>query len=168
MKLVAPGERIKLGLLILLLLLMLGLVCFAAVGTFKAVRNFQQQNSALEAGDVNTVRAWMTIHVVARLYHVPEDYLSHELAVGNPEQIRHSTLNQLASAKKQPVSKLIQAVQYAILSYRKTHHTRTNPPVLKQKLARQRTIERSRTVKPVPKAIVRNGMKTRLLATGRT
>lgn len=168
MKLVAPGERIKLGLLILLLLLMLGLVCFAAVGTYKAVRNFQQQNSALEAGDVSTVRAWMTIHVVARLYHVPEDYLSHELAVSNPEQVRHSTLNQLASKKKQPVSKLIQTVQHAILSYRKTHHTSANKPVLKQKLARQRTTKRSRSVKPVPKAIVRDGMKPRLLATGRT
>jgi hypothetical protein len=168
LKLVAPGERIKLGLLILLLLLMLGLVCFAAVGTYKAVRNFQQQNSALEAGDVSTVRSWMTIPVVARLYHVPEDYLSHELAVGNPEQIRHSTLNQLASAKKQPVSKLIQTVQHAILSYRKTHHTGANAPALKQKLAQQRTTKRPRSVKPTPKPIVRNGTKPRLLAAGRT
>ncbi len=163
----APGERIKLGLLCLLLLLMLGLVCFAAVGTYEAVRNFQRQNSALAAGDVSTVRAWMTIHVVARLYHVPEDYLSQELAVGNPEQIRHFTLNQIASSKRQPVSKLIQTVQHAILDYRKTHHTRSKAPAVKQKLAQQRTTKKSRSVKPVSKLILRSGTKSRLLATGR-
>jgi len=166
--LIAPGERIKLGLLSLLLLLMLGFVCFAAVSTYEAVRNFQQQNNALEAGDVSTVRAWMTIHIVAHLYHVPEDYLSHALAVGNPEQIRHFTLNQIASKKKQPVSRLIQTVQHAILNYRKTHHTRVKAPVSKQKLSQQHIIKKSRSPGPGSELISRNDTKSRLLTTGRT
>ena len=168
MKLFAPGDRIKLGLLSLLLLLMLGFVCFTAVSTYDAVRNFQRQNNALQAGDVSTVRAWMTIHMVARLYHVPEDYLSHTLAVGNPEQIRHFTLNQIAGTKKQPVSKLIQTVQHAILTYRKTHHTRVKAPVSKRKLVRQHTIEKPQSVKPVPELMSRGGTTSRLQTTGGT
>lgn len=168
LKLVAPGERIKLGLLSLLLLLMLGFVCFTAMSTYNAVRNFQQQNNALKAGDVSTVRPWMTIYVVARLYHVPEDYLSHTLAVGNPDQIRHFTLNQIASTKKQPVSKLIQTVQRAILNYRKTHHTQVKVPVVKQKLLQRRTSKKSQSVKTAPEPISRSGTKSRLPSTGGT
>lgn len=168
MKLVAPGERIKLGLLSLLLLFMLGFVYFTAVSTYNAVRNFQQQNNALQAGDVSTVRAWMTIHVVAHLYHVPEDYLSQTLAVGNPEQIRRFTLNQIAGTKKQPVSKLIQTVQRAILNFRKTHHTQVKAPVLKQKLSQERMLKKSRSMGPVPEPISRSGTKSRLQSTGGT
>lgn len=163
---VAPGERLKLGLLSLLLLLMLGFVCLTGVSTCEAVRNFQQRNNALQSGDVNTVRAWMTIHMVAHIYHVPEDYLSRTLAVGNPEQIRHFTLNQIASAKKQPVSKLIQTVQHAILNYRKTHYTRVRAPVSKQKLAQQRTMKKSPPVRRKAELISRS-TKSRLLTTGR-
>jgi hypothetical protein len=165
-KLIASGERLKLGLLGLLLLIMLGFVCLTAVSTCEAVRNFQQRNNAVEAGDVNTVRAWMTIHMVARIYQVPEDYLSRTLAVGNPEQIRHFTLNQIASAKKQPVSKLIQTVQHAILNYRKTHHTRLQVPVPQQKLSQQHPGRKSQFEKPVPRLISRSDTGPRLLAAG--
>lgn len=165
---VAAGERIKLALLSLLLLLMLGMVCFAAVSTFQAVRNFQQQNKALEEGDVSTIRAWMTLHVIARLYRVPEDYLSRTLAISNPEQVRHFTLNQIASTKRQPVTRVIQTLQRAILSYRKTHPTRVKAPGLYQKLTQQRNIEKTRIVKPVRKPIGHSGAKFRLLTTGRT
>ena len=168
MKLVAPGERIKLSLLSLLLLLMLGFVCFTAVSTYEAVRNFQQQNNALEVGDVSTVRSWMTIHMVAHIYHIPEDYLSRTLAVGNPEQIRHFTLNQIASTKKQSVSKLIQTVQHAILNYRKTHHTRVQAPDLKQKLSQQRPIKKFRPIRPVSELMSCHCTTSRLLTTGRT
>ncbi len=163
---VAPGERIKLGLLSLLLLLVLGFVCLTAVSTCEAVRNFQQRNNALEAGDVSTVRAWMTIHIVAHLYHVPEDYLSRTLAVGNPEQIRHFTLNQIASTKKQPVSNLIQTVQHAILNYRKTHHTRVRAPVPKQKLAQHHIVKKSQPVRQRA-GLISHSTKSRLLTTGR-
>ncbi len=164
----ALGERIKLGLLSLLLLFMLGFVCFTAVSTYNAVRNFQQQNTALQAGDVSTVRAWMTIHVVSHIYHVPEDYLSQTLSVGNPEQIRHFTLNQIASTKKQSINKLIQTVQRAILDYRKTHHTQVKAPVLKRKLSQQRTFKKSWSTRPVPEPISRSGTKSRLQSTGGT
>ena len=167
----APGERLKLGLLSLLLLLMLGMVCFAAVSTYEAVRSFQQRNNALVAGDVSAIRAWMTIQMVAHLYHVPEDYLSHTLAIGNPEQIRHFTFNQIASVKKLPVTRLIQTVQHAILDYRKTHHTRVvEAPVLYQKLSRKRTTttKMSWSEKPVPEPILPSGTKSRSLATRRT
>ena len=163
---IAPGERIKLGLLSLLLLFVLGFVCLTAVSTCEAVRNFQQRNHAVEVGDVSTVQAWMTIRMVARIYHVPEDYLSQTLAVGNPEQIRHFTLNQIASTKKQPISKLIKTVQHAILNYRKTHHTRVQAPVSKQKLSWQRTGKKSQSEKPVPKLISRSNPGSRLLAAG--
>ena len=150
---------------------MLGLVCFAAVGTYNAVRNFQQRDNALQAGDVSTIRSWMTIHMVAHLYHVPEDYLSHTLAVGNPEQIRHFTLNQIASVKNLPVSKLIQTVQHAILDYRKTHRTSVKAPVLYQKRTQPRTINTNkmpRSEKPLPKLIVRRRTISRPLMTRRT
>jgi len=165
--LVAPGERIRLGLLSLLLLLVLGFVCLTAVSTCEAVRNFQRRNNALQSGDVSTVRAWMTIHIVAHIYDVPEDYLSRTLAVGNPEQIRHFTPNQIASTKKQPVSKLIQTVQYAILNYRKTHHTRVQAPVSKQKLSQQRSMKKPLSIRRGAELISRS-TKSRLLTTGRT
>ena len=164
---VAPGERIKLGLLCLLLLLMLGIVCFTAMSTYQAMRSFQQQNNALETGDVNAIRSWMTIHVIAHLYHVPEDYLSNTLAAGNPAQLRHFTLNQIASNKRQPVNKLIQTVQHAILEYRKAHHIHAKTPALKPKLARQRIGKKPRSVKLVAKPILPGGTKSHLLTTGR-
>ena len=164
---VAPGERIKLGLLSLLLLLVLGFVCLTAVSTCQAVRNFQQRNNALQLGDVSTVRAWMTIHIVAHIYDVPEDYLSRTLAVGNPQQIRHFTLDQIASTKKQPVSKLIQTVQHAILNYRKTHHTQVQAPVSQQTLSQQHSMTKPQPVRRGAELISRS-TKSRLLTTGRT
>lgn len=165
---VAPGERIKLGLLSLLMLLMLGIVCFTAVGTYQAVRSFQQQSNALKTGDVSTIRAWMTIHVIARIYRVPEDYLSYTLAVSNPEQLRHFTLNQLASNKRQPVNKLIQTLQRAILDYRKAHHTSVKKLALKPKTSQQRIDIQPRSVKFVPELILHSSTKSHLLTAGRT
>ncbi len=117
----ALSERTKLGLLSFLLLLMLGILALTAVNTIQAVRSFQQQNSALEAGDVSTVHAWMTIHVISHIYHVPEDYLYRTLDIGNPGLLRHSTLDEIAHRKRQPVDQVIRTVQHAILAYRKEH-----------------------------------------------
>jgi len=160
----APGERIKLGLLCLLLLLMLGIVCSTAVGTYRAVRSFQQQNNALETGDVSTIRSWMTIHVVAHLYRVPEDYLSHTLSVSNPDVLRHSTLNQLASKKKQPVNRLIQTLQHAILDYRKTHHALSLSSPLRPSRHGSKT---SHAVKTVPKPVLHSDTKSYSSTIGR-
>ena len=134
MELYAPGERAKLGLLCLLLLLMLGIVGLTAVDTYQAVRSFQQQDSALEAGDVSTIHAWMTIHAISHIYRVPEDYLCRSLQFSNPGQLRHTTLSQLAARKRQPVNRLIQTLQHAILEYRKTHHSHSITPTQKPKL----------------------------------
>ncbi len=125
------SERTKLGLLSFLLLLMVGILALTAVNTIQAVRSFQQQNSALEAGDVSTVDAWMTIHVISHIYHVPEDYLYRTLDIGSPGLLRHSTLNEIANRKRQPVDQVIRAVQHAILAYRKERpHFLTPTPTL--------------------------------------
>lgn len=115
------SERTKLGLLCLLLLLMLGILALTAVNTFQAVRSFQQQNTALEAGDVRTIHDWMTIHVISHIYHVPENYLYNSLHIDNPGLLRHATLNEIADRKQQPVDQVIRTIQHAILVYRKEH-----------------------------------------------
>lgn len=115
------SERARLGLLSLLLLLTLGCVAFGTSSTIQAVQRLQQQNAAIKKGDVNAVRPWMTVHVISRLYHVPEDYLYQSLNIDHPDLYHRVTLNQIASKQRRPVSRVIQAVQHAILQYRKDH-----------------------------------------------
>jgi hypothetical protein len=108
---------------------MLGILAFTTVNTFQAVRSFQQQNSAVKAGDVSTIHPWMTIHVVSHIYNVPEDYLYNSLDVGSPDLLRHATLYQIATRKRQSVDQLIHSIQHAILTYRKAHpHALTPTP----------------------------------------
>ena len=114
-------DRTKLSLLYFLLFLMLGILAFTAVNTFQAVRNFQQQERALQAGDVKTIHSWMTIPVISHIYHVPEDYLYCTLHISNPGQRRHATLDEIALSKRQPVDRVIRTTQQAILAYRKEH-----------------------------------------------
>src|SRR5258708_5464708 len=97
------NERIGPGLLSLLLFLMLGILCFTTVNTWQAVRSFQQQNSAVKAGDVSTIHPWMTIHAVSHIYQIPEDYLYHSLDISSPGLLRQATLYQVASRKRQSV-----------------------------------------------------------------
>ena len=117
----ALSERAKLGLLCLLLLLMLGILAFTAVNTFQAVRSFQQQYSAIRAGDVSTVHPWMTIHAVSHIYHVPEDNLYRTLHMSSPSLHHHATLYEIANRKQQHVDQVIHTIQHAILMYRKEH-----------------------------------------------
>jgi len=123
----AVSERARLGLLCLLLLLMLGMLAISAVNTFQAVRSFQQQSSALETGDVSTIRDWMTIHAISHIYNVPEDYLERTLQFGGPDLLRHATLSVLANRKRQPVNQVIRTIQRAILAYRKKHPPSLSP-----------------------------------------
>jgi len=104
-----------------LLLLVLGLLAFAAINTARAARSFQQHYSAIKAGDVQAIRPWMTIHMVSHIYYVPEDYLCHSLNMSNSAPLRHLTLSELAKRKRQPVDQVIHSLQHAILAYRKTH-----------------------------------------------
>lgn len=125
------SERAKLGFLCLLLLLMLGITALTVINTVQAVRSFRQQYSALEAGDVSTIHAWMTIHVISHIYHVPEDYLYSTLQIGGPGLLRHATLDEIANRKRQPVVQVIRTIQHAILAYRKEHpHFLTPTPSL--------------------------------------
>jgi len=56
---------------------------------------------------------------------VPEDYLGQKLTITTADQLRHSTLYEIASRKKQPVTRIVSTVQQAILTYRKEH-----PPIV--------------------------------------
>lgn len=121
------SEHTKLGLLSLLLLAALGIATIAMVNTFQAMHNFQQQNNATRAGDVNAIRPWMTMHVISHVYHVPEDYLEHSLNIAHGDTIHQATLYEIAAHKHQPVDQLIHAVQKVILIYRKEHLASTPP-----------------------------------------
>jgi hypothetical protein len=115
------SESEKLKLICVSLLLILGLLAFCAIDTVQAMRSFQQQYNAVKMGDVSTVHPWMTVHVISHVYHVPENYLADQLTISNPDQLRHSTLYEIASRKRQPVARVVHTVQQAILVYRKDH-----------------------------------------------
>ena len=119
------SERTKLTLLSFLLLLILGFLVFTATRTFQAAHNFQQQYSAIKAGNVNTVRPWMTIHVISHVYHVPENYLYRSLTISSPTLFRHTTLYQIAARKRLPVDQVIHTIKDTILTYRKQHSSVT-------------------------------------------
>lgn len=118
------SERSKLSLLSFLLLLILGFLAFTSARTFQAVHNFQQQYREINAGDVSTMRPWMTIHAISHLYHVPESALYRSLVIDNPALLRHETLYQIATQKRQSVDQVIHTIQYTILIYRK-HHSKS-------------------------------------------
>jgi hypothetical protein len=115
------SERAKLGVLYVLLLLALLFTGFAASNTFQAVRNLQLQNSSVRAGDVSTIRAWMTIIAVSHIYHVPEDFVYRSLGLSSNASFHRATLNEIARRKRQPVDEVIHTLQHAILTYRKEH-----------------------------------------------
>ena len=130
----ALSQRARLGLLWLLLIVMLGVLAFTAVSTVQAVRSFQQQYSAVKRGDVSAVHPWMTVHVISHVYQVPEDYLCTTLQIGTPSSVRHVTLYEIASRKKQPVDQVVHTIQHAILTYRKQHpHIVTQMPHIDMK-----------------------------------
>lgn len=113
------SERAKLNLLSFLLFLILGFLSITAFRAFQAVHNFEQQYSKVKAGDVSTVRPWMTLSAISHVYHVPENYLYRSLTLDNPAQLRRATLYQIAAHKRLPVDQVIHTAQHAILMYRK-------------------------------------------------
>ncbi len=103
-------------------LLVLALLCalLAAremVGAFTA---FQQQEALAKAGDVRTIRSWMTIPYIAHQYHVPERYLYGKINVAE-EYPTHSTLHAIALRYHRSLDQLIHQLQAAITDYRKQH-----------------------------------------------
>ena len=127
----------RIALLGLLLTLSLGLLAFTAIQTVQQIRSFQQHNRAVKAGDVQTVRPWMTVHAVSHIYHVPENYLYQELDIQDTSSMRHATLDTIAKTRHKPVNSVIANVQHAILAYRKTHPHATAAPTQKASVARE-------------------------------
>jgi hypothetical protein len=108
------SERVKLGILCILLLLALGCVAFTAANTVQAMRELQRQYSGVRAGDVSTIRPWMTIRAVSHVYHVPEGYLYRSLAIASTNSSQHATLSEIASRKRRTVEQIIRILQQAI------------------------------------------------------
>lgn len=117
------SERSKLNLISIFLLLVLVFLIFASFRTFQAVHNFQRQYREVSAGDVSTMRSWMTLHAIAHLYHIPENYLYRSLAIHGPLLPRYATLSQIAAQKHQSVYQIIYSIQRKILIYRQHHRT---------------------------------------------
>lgn len=124
------SERVKFGVLCVLLLLALGCVVFTAANTVQAMRELQRQYSGVRAGDVSTVRPWMTIRAISHVYHVPEDYLYRSLDIASDDAFHHATLYEIASRKRRTVDQIIRILQQAISTYRKGHppHIATPTP----------------------------------------
>ncbi len=120
------SKSTRIILLCLLLTIALGLLAFTAVQTVQQIHSFQQHSRAVKAGDVHTIRPWMTIHAVSHIYHVPENYLYQELDIQKSGS--NATLDTIAKTTHKPVNNVIQNVQHAVLKYRKTH-PRASPPL---------------------------------------
>lgn len=114
----ARGRAIILGLLVGVALL--GTVV-TATATVQAYQNLHAYSVRVQAGNVNTVRAWMTIYYISRVYRVPQAYLYQQLHLAHTSSIRHATLYTLAARLHQPVQQVIKSIQQAILGYRQQH-----------------------------------------------
>jgi hypothetical protein len=107
----------------ILLCLALGATIFLAAQTVQAIQRFQQTRALTAAGDVSTIRPWMTIPDVSRVYHVPESYLYVWLNITDPQSVHSTPLRSLAVRFHQSLDGLIKDIQAAIESYRKQHHS---------------------------------------------
>ena len=113
--------RAKLLVTGIFLCIALGATIFFAVQTIRAIQRFQEEHTLTMAGDVSTIRPWMTIPYISRVYHVPESYLYESLHITDPWSVRHTSLNALAGRYNLPVDSLISAVQNTIRTYRNQH-----------------------------------------------
>lgn len=104
-----------------LLCLALGVTIFCAVQTVKAIQRFEQTRTLTAAGDVSTIRPWMTIPYISRVYHVPESYLYESLNITDPRPAHRTSLRSLAVRYNRSVDGLISDIQTAIKTYRKQH-----------------------------------------------
>lgn len=123
----AQRDRTTVGLLCLLLVFVLGFLGYSFIATVHAVQSFQQQYHAVRAHDVSAIRPWMTVPAISHFYRVPEDYLYKSLSMDNPVIVRHETLYEIASHKKQHVKQVIDTIQDAIIVYRKVHPLPATP-----------------------------------------
>ena len=119
--------RLKLIVTGVLLCLALGLTIFCALQTVQAVQRFQQSRHMALTGDVRSIRPWMTIPYISRVYQVPESYLLQWLHISDPGSVRNVTLHSLAERFHRTPGALIQEIQTAIQTYRKQHPSQPHP-----------------------------------------
>jgi hypothetical protein len=111
----------KLVIVSVLLALSLGITAFFASETLQAFQEFQQQHALIMAGDVRSIRPWMTIPYIAHTYHVPESYLYQSLHIADTQPPHHATLHALAMRYNRSENELVHTLQNAILVYRRQH-----------------------------------------------
>jgi hypothetical protein len=114
----------QVGLLSMLLLLATLCMIIAAVNAVQSVHAFQQQYINAKAGNIASLRPWMTVPIVARVYHVPEEELCMALQIEKTDPLRRATLYEIASHKRKPVDQVVHTLQSAILNYRHQHPSR--------------------------------------------
>jgi hypothetical protein len=120
------STRLKLISTLILIGLALGAAIFGAIQTVRAVQRLEENRHLVTSGDVSTIRPWMTLPFIARVYHVPESYLDERLHLSNPQSLRRASLLTLAERSHRPVDALIRDVQQAILNYRRQHQSQAN------------------------------------------
>lgn len=123
--------RLRVTMLLTCAMLVLALVSviYTARVTVNAVQSFQRERTLTREGDVRTIRTWMTVPYISRVYHVPEDYLYRSLKISQKDTLplAHMTLHGLATKNKQPDEVVVTTVQNAILRYRRQHHVTPVP-----------------------------------------
>lgn len=112
----------------LLFCVALALTIIFGVRTVQAIVGFEHSHQAAQSGDVRTIRPWMTVPYIARVYHVPEPYLLETLGISDAQSVRHVTLSRLATRLNTTSDSLVQELQQAILTYREQHPDQTPPP----------------------------------------
>ncbi len=121
------STRLKLiGTVILLGLALLATIS-SAIQTVQAVQRLEEHRRLVTAGDVRSIRPWMTLPVIARIYHVPESYLDAWLHLSSPQALHRASLLNLANRSHRPVDELIRDVQQAVLTYRQQHPPPSSP-----------------------------------------
>jgi hypothetical protein len=119
--------RSKLIITGVLLSLALGLTIFCAAQAVRAVQRFQESRHMTLTGDVGTIRPWMTIPFVSKVYHVPESYLLQRLNISDPRSVQNVTLHSLSGRLHRTPETLIHEIQIAIQTYRKQRPSRPQP-----------------------------------------
>ncbi len=117
--------RLKFACVSVLLCVALVTTILAAAGTVQAYQQFEQNHRRIQAGDVNTISAWMTLPYISRVYRVPETCLDTSLPDIRPAWREHTTLAVIADRTKKPLDYLIHLVQQVVLNYRKQPATCT-------------------------------------------
>lgn len=106
-----------------LLCLALGFTVFCGAQIVRGFQGIQQAHHRANSGDVSTIRPWMTLHYISRVYHVPQAYLEQSLRITDPQVARRAPLSVLAARLHVSTDTLIQQTQQAILTYRAQHPT---------------------------------------------